>query len=411
MIPRLRPNIAGADIAAAFLGRTSVQEFEAAFAGLMGQQHAVAFAYGRSGLMLLLEVLGLKDAEIICPAYTCVVVAHAIVHSGNRPVFVDSRAGDFNMDLELAEAAIGPRPGALIATSIHGYPVDLDRLDGIRARHPGLIIIQDCAHSFAAKWKGRPVQREGQAAIFGLNISKSMTSIFGGMVTTDDADLARRLRSARDQRLQPATWLRSLSRAVYLAAATAALFPPAFTVVDKIRRRGLIDRFTEYYDENVVDMPRDYLMAMSTAEASVGQRQVKKYHALIAHRCRIAAVYDEALAACRNLQRPPLVSGATYSHYVACVDQPEALIADVARQGVELGRLIDYCVPDIPAYRNGIKQRADFPVARALNASVINLPLHVTEQQARGIASLVTSALDARRGPGGHAASSRSLRA
>ena len=62
MIPRLRPSISGADLAAAFLGRTSVQEFETAFAGLMGQQHAVAFAYGRSGLMLLLEVLGLKDA-------------------------------------------------------------------------------------------------------------------------------------------------------------------------------------------------------------------------------------------------------------------------------------------------------------------------------------------------------------
>ena len=403
MIPRLRPSIGGADIAAAFLGRTSVQEFEAAFAGLMGQQHAVAFAYGRSGLMLLLEALGLKDAEIICPAYTCVVVAHAIVHSGNRPVFVDSRAGDFNMDLDRAEAAIGPRTGALIATSIHGYPVDLDRLDGIRARHPGLIVIQDCAHSFAAEWNGRPVQREGHAAIFGLNISKSMTSIFGGMVTTDDADLARRLRAARDQRLQPATWPRSLSRAIYLVAATAALFPPAFTVVDKIRRLGLIDRFTEYYDENVVDMPHDYLAAMSAAEASVGKRQTLRYHALIAHRRRIATAYDDALATSRTIQRPPLVSGATYSHYVVCVDQPAALVADVARRGVELGRLIDYCVPDMPAYRSDAGRRGDFPVTRALNARVVNLPLHVTERQARDIASLVTSAVDARGGPGGHA--------
>ena len=205
MIPRLRPSISGADIAAAILGRTSVQEFETSFATLMGQQHAVAFAYGRSGLILLLEVLGLKDAEIICPAYTCVVVAHAIVQSGNKPVFIDSENGGFNMDLDRAEAVIGPRTRALIATSIHGYPVDLDRLDTIRARNTGLIIIQDCAHSFAAKWKGRPVLREGHAAIFGLNISKSMTSIFGGMVTTDDADLARRLRSLRQQTLQPAT--------------------------------------------------------------------------------------------------------------------------------------------------------------------------------------------------------------
>jgi len=118
-----------------------------------------------------------------------------------------------------------------------------------------------------------------------------------------------------------------------------------------------------------------------------------------------ASTIDEALAACRNIQRPPLVSGATYSHYVACVDEPEALVADVARQGVELGRLIDYCVPDMPAYRNDAEQRTDFPVTRALNARVINLPLHVSEQQARDIAALVTTTLDARRDRRGHVVS------
>jgi dTDP-4-amino-4,6-dideoxygalactose transaminase len=199
MIPRFRPELGLAEVLAA-LRPSSVEDvarFETAFATEMGQRHAIAFPYGRTGLMLLLEALGLSGKEIICPAYTCVVVPHAIVKSGNRPLFVDSRESDCNMDLDLAEAAIGPNTGALIATSIFGHPVDLDRLDVITARHPNLVIIQDCAHSYAAEWRGRPVQQAGRASIFGINISKTATSIFGGMVTTDDADLATRLRELR----------------------------------------------------------------------------------------------------------------------------------------------------------------------------------------------------------------------
>ncbi|WP_052161842.1 DegT/DnrJ/EryC1/StrS family aminotransferase [Hoeflea sp. BAL378] len=387
MIPRLRPAIGLADIGAAFRARSSVADFERAFAATMEQAHAIAFPYGRTAQMLLMEALDLKGREVILPAYTCVVVAHAIVLAGARPVFVDSEAGGFNMDLDKAEAAITAETGAIIATSIHGYPVDLDRLDALCARHPQVTVIQDCAHSFAAEWKGRPLQKHGRAAIFGLNISKLMTSIFGGMITTDDADLAARLRQVRDVRLEAGG--RGLSRALYLAAATTALAPPVFTLVKRISDLGLIDRFVRYYDETLIDMPGDHLVQIGRAEASVGVRQCMAYRGIIDRRRRIAAVYDEALAEVLPDARPPLVEGATYSHYVLRVADPDRMVKAAARHGIELGRLIDYCVPDMPAYKTLTAGQGPFDRTRQLNDRVLNLPVWVDETQARRVVEVI----------------------
>ena len=388
MIPRLRPAIGPADIIAAFRAEKSVEDFERAFATTMEQSHAIAFPYGRTAQMLLMEALGLAGREIILPAYTCLAVAHAIVLSGAKPVFIDSETGGFNMDLNKAEAAITANTGAIIATSIHGYPVDLDRIDAIAARHPHVTVIQDCAHSFAAEWKGRPVKKNGRAAIFGLNVSKLMTSIFGGMITTDDADLATRLRALRDERLHGGGG-RGIWRALYLTAAATALTPPVFGIVKRIADLGLIDRFVRYYDETLIDMPDNHLVQIGRAEASVGIRQCADYRSIIDRRRRIAAFYDEALADVFPQGHPPIVNGATYSHYVLRVADPDGLVKAAVKRGIELGRLIDYCVPDMQAYRELTSNQGPFDQTRRLNASVVNLPVWVDERQAERVVDAI----------------------
>jgi perosamine synthetase len=387
MIPRLRPPTGLREIAAAFAARSSVQDFEQVFARTFGQAEAVAFPYGRTGLLLLLEALGIRNREIVLPAYTCVVVAHAIVLSGNRPVFVDSEAGGFNMDLDKVEAAVTHDTAAVLATSIHGYPVDLDRLAALRARRPDIQIIQDCAHSFAAEWKGVPVHKAGIAAIFGLNISKIMTSIFGGMVTTDDPELAARLRALRNRSV--AAGGRGLARALYLTAASIALSPPAFGIVQRIAELGLIDRFVRYYDETLVDMPADHLVQIGKAEASVGGLQCAAYEGIIARRRDIAAFYDEALRPAFAEALPPRVEGATYSHYVLRVDAPLRLVAAARSRGVELGRVIDYCIPDMPAYREMTAGQGPFDETRRLNASIVNIPIWVDRGRAAKVARIL----------------------
>lgn len=394
MIPRLKPTLGWGELAAAWTpaGAADVERFEGGFAELMGQRHAIAFPYGRTGLMLLLEALGLKDREVICPAYTCVVVAHAIVLSGNRPVFVDCAAEGFNMDLDQAEAAITDHTGALIATSLFGYPVDLDRLDGIRRRNPGLVVVQDCAHSFAAEWQGRPVQRAGDAAFFGLNISKLITSVFGGMVTTDNADVAGRLRAVRGQRLHPPGWDKGWRRRLYLTAVYPAFSGPIYGTVNRLERLGLLDRFVKYYDDAAIDMPADHLEAMTGVEARVGGRQLRRYHGLIGHRREIAALYDRILGGIPSLRLPPLIEGATYSHYVPCTADREAILEHALSEGVQLGRLIEYSVPELTAYQQ-VAVGGAFPNAGRLAASTLNLPLHVGPRDARRVAGVVARAV------------------
>lgn len=380
MIPRFKPTLGWQEFLAVLTPsrKDEVERFERDFAQLMGQKHAIAFPYGRTGLTLLLEAMGLEDKDVICPAYTCVVVPHAIVTSGNKPVFVDSQEEDFNMNLNLVPQVITENTGAIIATSIFGYPVNLDQLDQIRQQYPHIRIIQDCAHSFAAEWKGRPVQREGDAAIFGLNISKIITSIFGGMVTTDRDDLADKLRQLREKRLESPSWQKALKRRLYLMAIYPAFNHFIYGITNALERSGLLDRFVKYYDEGVIDMPSDYLVGMTRVEAKVGQIQVKRYHNIIRKRCQIAALYDLSLKDISNFQLPPLIKGATYSHYVARVPKKEKLLKNTLRSNIQLGQIIEYCIPKMQSYQS---YSSSFSNANQMSKTVINLPLSINSDE------------------------------
>jgi len=391
VIPRLKPAIGLKELLAALRPprKDDVERFEQSFAKLMDQKHALAFPYGRTGLMLLLQALGLKDKEIICPAYTCVVVPHAITYSGNIPVFVDCEQGGFNMDLDLAEKAITEKTAAIIATSIFGYPVDLDRLDQICKRHPHVCIIQDCAHSFAVRWKGRSVPKQGVAALFGLNISKTLTSVFGGMITTDDEEVFQKLKNIRDQKLKKPTWRKGLRRLLYLVAVYPTFWPPVYGLINRMERVGILKHFVQYYDQAKIGMPVDYLEGISGTEARVGTANIDRYETIISKRRQAAEYYFEHL---RNKQSgtqgqipdlfpresatfilPPEVDGATYSHFVLQVCNREAWLQKAIRKGVQLGWIIEYSIPEMKAY--GQHRPEDFPVAAAYARSAINLPV------------------------------------
>lgn len=379
MIPRFRPALGLNELTALLPGRAAgdIRAFETAFAAQMGQQHAVSFPYGRTGLLLLLRALGIKDATVVCPAYTCVVVQHAIVLSGNRPVFVDSGA-DANMDLDRAEAAIRPDTRALVATSIFGHPVDLDRLAEIQQRHPDLIVIQDCAHSFIAEWQGKPVHRASKAALFALNASKMMTSIFGGMVTTDDGDLASRLVAERDRAIEAPSFAKSVARALYVMALYPAFWPPLYGLTERLRQSGLLDRLTRYYSEDAIDMPSDYLVGMTDIEARVGLAQLARLDGFVSARRAYAAYYRRHLSdlpALSWINAPP---GSSFSHIAARVADKRKVMAAAFARGVQLGEIIEYSVPEMKAYRDMSAGQGPFPVSGQLARQTINLPVFGT---------------------------------
>jgi dTDP-4-amino-4,6-dideoxygalactose transaminase len=315
----------------------------------------------------------LKCGEIICPAYTCVVVPHAITYSGNVPVFIDCEQGGFNMDLDLAEKAITEKTRAIIATSLFGYPVNLDRLDKIRNHYPHIHVIQDCAHSFAVKWKGRHVQKEGMAALFGLNISKTLTSIFGGMITTDDEKFFLALKKLRDYRLKKPRSKKGLRRLLYLLAVCPTFWEPMYGIVNRMERSGIIDCFVQYYDERKIDMPSDYLEQMASVEARVGIENIKRYAAIIKDRREAADYYFEHLDSKADFELPPKIESATYSHFIVQVPNRNGWLQKALRHNLQLGWLIEYNIPEMEAY--GGHRPGEFPVATSYARTTINLPV------------------------------------
>jgi dTDP-4-amino-4,6-dideoxygalactose transaminase len=168
MIPRFQPALDRNEIVAALRpGQFEVEQFEERFSSKFGCTTGVAFSYGRAALKAFLESVGLRGCEVIVPAYTCSVVAHAITLSGNIPHFVDSELRTYNMDIWELGKAINERTGAVIVTHIFGYAMDVDAVEDIVASaekrfQKKIWIVQDCAHAFGATWANQAVWPERQ---------------------------------------------------------------------------------------------------------------------------------------------------------------------------------------------------------------------------------------------------------
>ena len=263
MIPRFKPSLNWRELLALLhLNRGAVERFEKSFAKKFQAIDAIAFPYGRSAQWAFFKALGVENAEVIMPAYTCSVVAHAVTLSGNKPVFIDIDLHDYNMNLEFAEAAINERTRAIIATHTFGYPQDLDRLESMVAEAEKkyghkIWLMQDCCHAFGAKWKGRMISTSGDVAVYAFNISKLMTSIFGGMLTFQNQRLADKMRRWRDENFRPPSTQKTLKRASYLIAiyfAFSKLFYGATWWLQN--KTNLLSKFTKaYHLDNKVHFP------------------------------------------------------------------------------------------------------------------------------------------------------------
>lgn len=358
MIPRFKPNLNHTELLALLrLNTGAVGRFEHEFARTFQAVDAVAFPYGRSALWAFLQTVGVRDAQVVMPAYTCSVVAHAISLSSNQPAFVDCRLSDYNMDLDLLPGVINKKTRAVVATHLFGYPLDLDRVEKIVAeaeqRYGHKIwLIQDCAHSFGAAWNGRLVGTSGDTALYALNISKMMTSIFGGMLTFQDQNLADKVRAWRDARFKKPGMMKPWLRRFYLLAVYGAFNETIYGLVWWLQEKTpFLNKFTKaYHLDDKIHFPPDYLEQMLDVEAAVGLKQLKKYPEIIAHRRKKAAWYDQNLERREGWAFPPIVEGATYSHYVVRVPDRQAVVREYATKGIHLGELIQYSVPLLPGY-------------------------------------------------------------
>jgi len=180
-----------------------IKEFEQKFAARVNRKHGIAVTNGTAALDAAVDALGIGPGdEVIMPTFTIISCITQIVRCGAKPVLIDSDPITWNMDVTQIEAKITERTKAIMVVHIYGLPVDMAPVLDIAKRH-GLKIIEDAAEMHGQTFKGLPCGSFGDISTFSFYPNKHLTTGEGGMIVTDDDELAEACRSLRNLCFQP----------------------------------------------------------------------------------------------------------------------------------------------------------------------------------------------------------------
>jgi perosamine synthetase len=238
-----------------------VGEFEEAFSDFVGAEEAVAVSNGTAALHAAMHAIGIGPGdEVIVPPMTFAASANCVVFQGGTPVFADVDPDTLLLDPAQVEAKITPRTKAIIAVDYTGQPCDYDALRTTADQH-GLALIADACHALGGSYKGRPVGSLADLSVFSFHPVKHITTGEGGMITTDDPELARRMRVFRNHGI----------------------------TTDHRQREAKGSWFYE-----MVDLGYNY--RLTDLQCALGMSQLRKLPGWVARRQEIARRYDTAFA-------------------------------------------------------------------------------------------------------------------
>lgn len=333
-----------------------IEKFEAQVAEFVGVDHAVATNNGTTALHLALAALNLQPGdEVIVPTLTYIASVNAIRYCGATPVFVDSVSPSMTLDPDQIEAKITPRTRGIVSVPLYGHPVHWDKLQSVADRH-GLFVVEDAAEALGASYRNRMVGSWGDCATFSFFGNKIITTGEGGMVVTQDAELAARLRLLRGQAVSP----------------------------------------ERCYWHNEVG----YNYRMTNVAAAIGCAQMEQIEHHLSRRQSVAAEYFEVLTPHRDrFQLPDAAPDAHHCYWMYSVvlhsDLPfgrDEVMAGLAEAGVET-RPVFYPVHWMPPYQEAL---GSYPVAEALAGRGISLPTHgkLTNEDIRFVAKQLVNVVD-----------------
>ncbi len=202
LIPHSRPSIIDLDIRAVSSVLESgqiaqgpvVDKFEKQFSDFIGKKEAAATSSGTAALHLSLLALGVKGGdEVIVPSYVCTAVLNAVQYTGATPVVADIDPGNYNISVDGVKGAITKKTKAVIVPHMFGCPAEIDELSKL-----GIPLIEDCAQSVGANFKGRKVGSFGILSVFSFYATKVFTTGEGGMVVSDSEELISRVKNLRE---------------------------------------------------------------------------------------------------------------------------------------------------------------------------------------------------------------------
>jgi len=395
MIHRHRPYVDSSDILAALRPGAGREEFESAAAACVGARYALAFAYGHSGLIASFRALGLTEVDVVLPAYTCTVVADAVVACGNRPVFVDIDLADYNMRLDAMEAALTPQTRAIIATHMYGYPTDVDAIRDV-AGDERVLIVEDSALRLRRFSPGTGGLR-GDVGLFSFGHAKHLFTVQGGIIATNSAELYERIRAHRDQEMAhlPAAlwakrWLQLLLSGMPFAKSAL------HELRDRTQEMTAAGRASSDPNSLSTLVEPDHDTAYADFQARVGLCQLRKLGTVLNRRQELVECYNRELCDVPGLTPAPVVPDATYSHYTVRVAGRDEIdfVHRMESKGVEVGQVYDHVLPFRKRFRPYARDR--YPNTEQATREVVNLPVHprVTSAEAQYIAASARDILE-----------------
>ncbi len=275
----------------------SVEQFESLVAEFTGRRHAVAVSSGTSAIHCALLALGIGPGdEVIVADFTFPATANAVVLAGAAPVLADIEPATFNLDPGAVESLVTEKTRAVMPVDLFGLAADLDAIDALcRAR--GLMLIEDSACALGSEYKGSKCGSFGIASVFSFHPRKLVTTGEGGMVLTDDGEVAKKCRRLRNHGME-----RTAAGVDFVLAG--------------------------------------HNMRMNELEASIGIGQMKSLEERIEKRRRAAALYGELLSGARGITVPVEPEGRRHSYqaYVVMLDEGidrSALMKSMLDEGIE----------------------------------------------------------------------------
>ena len=329
----------------------AVARFEELFAARVGARYGIAVSSCTTALHLALILAAVEPGdEVICPSYSFIATANAVLYAGGTPVFADIDEETWNIDARDALGRVTSRTRVLMPVHQVGLAADLEAFAPLP---PHVTIVEDAACAIGSTYRGRPIGSHGHIACFSFHPRKTLSTGEGGMITTDNPDVAERARR-----------LRSHGASVSAEA--------------RHRSKGVV--FEEYAELG-------YNYRLSDILAAVGIAQFPKVDGFLARRRAIADRYDAALAGLPQLKVParPAYAGHAFQSYgVRLTDACRRDRDDVLRELVDRGISCRRGIPPIhlePLYRNRFGS-ISLPVTERVAARSIFLPMFASLSEA-----------------------------
>jgi dTDP-4-amino-4,6-dideoxygalactose transaminase len=326
-----------------------VAAFEKLVADYKGVKHAVALNSCTAGLHLCCLALGLQPGdEVIVPAMTFCATINAVIHAGATPILVDVQPDTFNIDPEQVRLKISPRTRAIVPVHFAGRACNMDGLRSL-AREHNLSIIEDCAHAIETEYQGNKVGSLGDCGVLSFYSTKNIVTGEGGMVLTNDADLASRIKILALHGLSQDAWKRFSD--------------------DGYRHYEVIEVGFKY---NMMDL-----------QAAIGMHQIKRVEKYWRRRMQIWERYSEAFADLPVILPAPPESNSRHAFhlYTILLDEERAPLSRdefiAALHRINIGTGVHYrSIPVHPVYQQRFGWKSeDYPIADKIGRSTVSLPL------------------------------------